>query len=167
MFDNFHYFVSWIDLFAELFSYSVIVSMAFFFLITLFGYFVSDDLRGELNIKEYFSAMICVIGLGLFGYLIGTMSSLSRETGAPALIGALVPAIVGAFLMFNKSEVRKYYIYVAVSVIFVTNLFCGIYIGASLRVDATTSLEALQKKAYLEFQIRNFRNNLGLPNSSQ
>ena len=166
MLDNQAYFYNWWGLFLEISIYSFVITLialviVFIFIIVII--FITP-VKIERSIRRYIFIILGVSVLsGLFAYLLGVMSSFSRNTGNPALISALIPAFAVAVLYFKEKSITTMTLYVVLSMVFIVNIFAGVYFGSGLRFQSTESTDALRAQAIKEYQIRQFRKNLGLP----
>ena len=166
MFTNWHFFFDWWNLFCEIVVYSIATSLVLLLFFSLLV--IATRIFLPVEIQRNYRATVVLFGIlavfvGLFAFLLGIMSSLSRSVGNPAIISAIIPAFAAAIFYFKEKSITIMASYVLLSTVFVVNIFSGVYFGSALRFQATESIGALRSQAVREFKIRQFRKNLDLP----
>jgi len=162
-------FLGWASLFIEHLIYSSVISVAILLIAAMLAQLAKPwidmasmpaFLAGDRIPAVILLGLATAIAVGLLGYLAGVTAAHSRETGAPAILGALVPVVLGLILYFKNNDAKAYLAAVVVAVLFMVNLSGGLHIGATLRVAATESLEAKKWQSRIEVRSEVYERNL-------
>ena len=130
------------------------------FFISAALYFVNRSKEAKENL------LLVLLAFSMLGIVTGFLTGLSRT----AAVGFVLPAVlslVGGLAIFLIGSDSKRRIIVSLSVLaFSINLLIGSSCGAITRTIAEEqifSTKYLQKRAFIEVQVREFRRALGLP----
>jgi hypothetical protein len=129
------------------------IALFFACLVSLLG-------KGRL-FKVFFHYLAYSTPIGIIGFSAGLLTGLGTTSSVGNVIPTILTAIGGLGTYFFGVGAAYRFVIAYCIVILILMLFFGMTLGSRLQFQRTE--ERIQNSVYIEFRLRNLRENLGLP----